>query len=111
MEDSIKLMTRKHAFENKVLPWRRESVLKDIIPNQPGIYFFYGPGGQLLYTGHASRLRHRLQSYYQKDCFDTHKTKPDLRRFISYVRFDVMPKKQAMKKENEVKKYALFNFK
>jgi predicted GIY-YIG superfamily endonuclease len=99
-----------YPYENVILPWERQNVLKGKVPNKPGIYFFYGPNGQLLYTGHASKLRHRVQSYYQEDDFSAHSTKDDLRPHIQWYRFDVMPKKQAMKKERQVKKHALFNF-
>ena len=100
-----------YPYENVILPWERQNVLKGKVPNKPGIYFFYGPQGQLLYTGHASKLRHRVQSYYQEDDFNVHKSKPLLRDHIEFYRFDVMPKQQAMKKEKQVKKNALFNYK
>jgi excinuclease UvrABC nuclease subunit len=101
---------KQFPYENVILPWERQNVLKGKVPNKPGIYFFYGPQGQLLYTGHASKLRHRVQSYYQKDDFGEHKTKPSLRSHIEFFRYDIMPRQSAMKKEREVKKHALFNY-
>jgi excinuclease UvrABC nuclease subunit len=104
------MVKKKYPYENKVLPWKRENVLKGRIPNKPGIYFFYGPQGQLLYTGHASKLRHRVQSYYQNDDFSEHRTKPTLRQHITYYRYDVMPKTAAQKRERAIKKVAMFNY-
>jgi len=100
----------RYKYENKILPWKRENVLKGKVPNYPGIYFFYGPQGQLLYTGHAGKMRHRLQSYYQDDCFKEHRTKENLRKAIAYFRYDLMPEKQAKIKEKLTKKHAFFNY-
>jgi excinuclease UvrABC nuclease subunit len=99
-----------HRNENKIMSWKRDNVLKDDVPNYPGIYYFYGPQGQLLYTGHAHKMRHRLQSYYQQDCFRTHPSKQTLRSHIKYFRYDLMPVVKARAKERLTKKHALFNF-
>ena len=38
----------------------------DHLPNQPGVYFFSGKGGEALYVGKASNLRSRVRSYFQE---------------------------------------------
>ena len=66
--------------------FNRENVAK--VKNQAGNYYFYGSTGNLLYCGFSAVLRHRLQSYYQKDDFSEHPTKRPLRpriRFFSVV--------------------------
>ena len=42
----------------------KEKVLK--IPALPGVYFFLGDGGSVLYIGKASNLKKRIASYFQK---------------------------------------------
>ncbi|PJE51452.1 MAG: hypothetical protein COV29_00490 [Candidatus Yanofskybacteria bacterium CG10_big_fil_rev_8_21_14_0_10_36_16] len=37
------------------------------IPNSPGVYFFKGRNGQVLYIGKASNLKNRLNSYKKND--------------------------------------------
>jgi excinuclease ABC subunit C len=37
------------------------------LPNQPGVYFFYGAKHQLLYIGKATSLRNRVRSYFAPD--------------------------------------------
>jgi DNA polymerase III epsilon subunit family exonuclease len=36
-------------------------------PTRPGVYFFRGPGGQVLYVGRARDLRARLRSYFRSE--------------------------------------------
>lgn len=94
----------------KTLVFKRENLLKNKIPNKPGIYRFYNRNGTLLYVGHASRLRHRLQSYNERDCYNTHPTKKQLRNHIHKVVFRVMPRQKAQKIERRVKNGTKFNF-
>jgi len=93
------------------LPWCRDCLLKAELPNKPGVYFLYGKNGQLLYTGHASRLRHRLQSYWQVDDFGVHPTKDGLRGKIGSFAFVVMPEQKARFIEKRVKYILPHNFK
>ncbi len=37
------------------------------IPNTPGVYFFHGIRGKILYIGKATTLRNRVQSYFTND--------------------------------------------
>lgn len=94
----------------KVLPWKKKYTYKPHVPNKPGLYAFYDTNGRLLYTGHASRLRHRIQSYRQDDCFSTHPTKRSLRPKIAKFKYEVMPEMKARVVEKKLKKKAKFNF-
>ena len=73
----------------------RSNVKKGIVPNKSGIYTIYNSKGKPIYTGHSRRLRHRIQSYYQKDCFKTHPTKRRLRGKSKFFSFRSMPIKRA----------------
>ena len=45
------------------------------LPEQPGIYLFKNPAGDILYVGKAAVLAHRVRSYFQKQADQTPKTK------------------------------------
>ena len=95
----------------KKLKFNQKNTLKGKIPNKPGIYFLFNDKDELLYTGHASRLRHRVQSYNQKDDFNAHPTKPHLRGKIDEYAYCVMPEKRARRFEKQFKLRSKFNFK
>lgn len=87
----------------KPMAWKRENCLKDKIPNKPGVYKFYNNRGQVIYVGHAKRLRHRVQTYYQKDNYYEHSSKLPLRPEIKKYSYKVMPYSQAKLYEKKVK--------
>lgn len=93
------------------LPWKQEYVKQGIVPNLPGLYAFFDGYNKMLYVGHASRLRHRLQSYYQKDCFEAHPTKRTLRSKIQFFAFKVENLNKAMALERNVKQGLRYNYK
>jgi len=93
----------------KKLKWNRENTLKHAVPNKPGYYKFYDKNGTFLYIGHAKKLRHRVQSYRQKDCFIEHNEKQTLRPKIASYSFKIMPKKKAMRLERRYKKKSKMN--
>lgn len=37
------------------------------LPERPGVYYFHGEGGALLYVGKSRNLRRRVQSHFQQD--------------------------------------------
>ena len=92
------------------LKWKKSNLCKGVVPNYPGLYKFFDRFNRLLYTGHSKRLRHRLQSYYQKDCFKTHPTKQTLRWHIDSFAFIVLPVVKARKIEKRIKHKAKFNY-
>src|SRR5699024_3834724 len=48
-----------------VPPARRRKVhLAERLPTGPGVYFFKGPGGEVLYVGTAKNLRRRVRPYF-----------------------------------------------
>jgi len=93
------------------LKWNRDNTLKGKVPNRPGIYRFYNRKGKLIYVGHTKKLRHRVQSYRQDDCFREHPTKNYLRGRIDAYSYNVMPEKRARKIEKKAKVNGKFNFK
>ena len=82
--------------------FNRENVNKE--SNKGGVYAFYDKNGKRIYAGRASGkvgepwgdnpnggrfrygLRHRLQSYYQKDDYSEHPTKESLRNDIEFYK-------------------------
>lgn len=47
---------------------------KKRIPQVPGVYFFVGSGGKILYIGKATSLRDRIRSYFTRDVATTRGT-------------------------------------
>jgi excinuclease ABC subunit C len=43
----------------------------DTLPEEPGVYFFKGSAGQILYIGKATSLRDRVRSYFAADVIKT----------------------------------------
>jgi len=41
------------------------------LPDQPGVYFFIGPKGKILYIGKATSIRDRVRSYFNADLLVT----------------------------------------
>src|SRR3989344_4346908 len=41
------------------------------LPESPGVYFFIGERGEILYIGKATSLRDRTASYFRRDLIDT----------------------------------------
>jgi len=41
------------------------------LPDTPGVYFFRGRGGKILYVGKATSLKSRVRSYFSKDITET----------------------------------------
>lgn len=73
--------------------------------NRPGVYKFYNRNKDVIYVGTAGHgkpeygVKHRLQSYQEKDCFREHPTKKQLRKGIHFYEVDHMPKRELKKSE------------
>lgn len=91
-----------------VVKFTKENVAK--VKNQPGNYYFYDCRGTLLYVGWSAILKHRLQSYYQKDDFSAHPTKKVLRSKIHAFTVHYRPKKKAQAVEMKMKGPARYKF-
>ena len=85
------------------LRFKRKNLLKGVVPNKAGLYKFYDKKGDLIYIGVARRLRHRVQSYHQKDKFDEHPTKKKLRPEIYKYEFKKLPLAKARIIEHKLK--------
>jgi excinuclease ABC subunit C len=49
-----------------------ENILKSAhLPDNPGVYYFIDPKGEILYIGRATSLRDRVRSYFADDLFAT----------------------------------------
>ena len=93
----------------RYLAWKDKNTKKGMIPNKPGIYRFYDKNHKMIYVGHAARLRHRVQSYNQDDCYKEHPTKKPLRPDIRYIYYNTMPVKKAQRIERKAKRNGKFN--
>lgn len=92
-----------------MIKWSRDNTLKHMVPNYPGVYTFYDKNRRLLYVGHASRLRHRIQSYREADPAYAHPTKVALRPKIAFYAYEAMPVDRAERIEKKIKKHAPYN--
>lgn len=45
------------------------------MPEKPGVYQYFDEQGRLIYVGKAKRLKHRVASYFNKDKYESAKTK------------------------------------
>ena len=74
------------------------------VKTKAGIYRIYPCNGKKpVYVGTSKNMRHRLQSYYQKDDFSVNKTKEDLRQQACKVTYKYLNIKQARKIEKKEK--------
>jgi len=80
------------------------------LENKSGIYKIYSCDNKLLYVGRSKIMKHRLQSYYQKDDFTVNRTKKPLRK-IKCKKFVVRytTDKKAREIEKKLKKNGRFN--
>jgi len=110
------IIVRKHLRKNRLVRkhkrrLKKGNVAKRDIPNVPGLYVLKDRKNKPIYIGSSKKLRHRLQSYYQKDDYKTHPTKKRLRNRAVYFSCRQMPIYQARKIEKASKKPLKFNFK
>lgn len=79
--------------------------------NNAGIYWFYDQNKNCIYVGISKVMKHRLQSYYQVDCFKEHPTKKTLRSKIRYYRVEYTEFYKARRKEEKAKEKYKYNYK
>jgi excinuclease ABC subunit C len=95
---------------NCMLRFTHKNTLKPKVPSKSGVYEFYDQNRRLLYVGHAHNLRHRIQSYHEKDDLNAHPTKANLRPRIAYYAYEAMPVEHAQRVEKNIKKHAPYNY-
>jgi len=71
----------------------RANDLKQIaLPDEPGVYFFIGLNGKVLYIGKATSLRDRVRSYFNTDVIKSRgpliKVMVDLAYSVDYIKAD-----------------------
>lgn len=54
-------------FKKPSLPIHLEQSVIDAIPNRPGVYYFFGEDGALLYVGKSKQLRTRVNAHFSAD--------------------------------------------
>ena len=68
---------------------RRRHLLSqaEMMPDQPGVYLFRGPAGEVLYVGKAQSLRARVRSYFQASRPSDHRkgTMVELAANLEYI--------------------------
>lgn len=85
-----------------------------VVPKESGAYELYSNDGQLLYVGVATKgkyanLRHRIESYKEKDDFTQHPTKKELRPKVKEFSYAIVPISQARRIERADKGNTEFN--
>lgn len=81
------------------------------VSNTEGNYYLYNKKGKRIYAGHSRVLRHRLQSYIEKDMFDVHPTKKKLRNDAYCFTVTYRPVEDARAIERRIKKGLPYNYK
>ena len=86
----------------------KNEYLKNIVsnlPEEPGIYQFFGKTGTIIYIGKAKRLKRRVSSYFNKN-HDRHKTAILVRNIVDIKYIVVETEQDALILENNlIKKY------
>ena len=72
------------------------------LPEQPGVYQFYGSGGHLLYIGKAKNLRKRVSSYFTKKNFESFKVKVLVKKVDNIKHIVVNSESDALLLENNL---------
>lgn len=60
---------RRRTWAKSISEWHSQSPTDTIaeIPASPGVYYFWGEKGELLYVGKSIKLRERVQSHFSSD--------------------------------------------
>jgi excinuclease UvrABC nuclease subunit len=92
------------------IPLNKDGI--DQVENTPGIYRIYSSrrSREPVYVGSSKVMKHRLQSYYQKDDYSVNRTKRPLRPHANFVTYDHTTIAKARKIEKSEKKKTKYNF-
>ena len=90
--------------------FNKENVSK--VKNESGVYDLYGEDchGPPIYVGVSHMLKHRLESYYEKDDGNAHPTKRRLRGEIKSFTYRYVPFEEAQHIEHMQKHFTKFNY-
>lgn len=97
---------------SKPLPFSKENISQ--VPDATGVYIFIDKKDTPIYIGRTinkdySGLKHRLQSYYEKDDFDVHPTKAELRPHIVKFTYRKTTEQGAREMEMKLKEHMKYN--
>lgn len=83
-------------------------ILKEL-PKNPGVYQYFDATGKLIYVGKAKNLKNRVSSYFNKDSYDSGKTRllvkqiRDIKFIIVETEFDALLLENSLIKEHQPK--------
>lgn len=81
------------------------------LKNKSGVYRIYSDdSSKAVYVGSSKQLKHRLQSYHEKDDYNVNRTKRALRPHADKFTYDYVPIKRAREIEKREKKNTRFNY-
>ena len=82
-----------------------QTLLK-LLPDKPGVYQYFDSEGKILYVGKAKSLKKRVTSYFNKDHFDSGKTRVLVSKIVDIKTIVVDTELDALLLENNlIKKY------
>jgi excinuclease UvrABC nuclease subunit len=73
------------------------------LKNNPGLYYLHNCEGKKVYVGTSKIIKHRLQSYHEKDDFSVNRTKKKLRENLCFFDVQYMNIKKARNIEKQKK--------
>lgn len=74
------------------------------LKNNSGLYYLFDCSGKKVYVGTSKILKHRLQSYHEKDDYSVNRTKKNLRKDLCFFDSKYMNIDKARKIEKQKKK-------
>jgi excinuclease ABC subunit C len=73
-----------------------------LLPNQPGIYQYFDADGTIIYVGKAKNLKNRVGSYFNKQQYESSKTKLLVRKIVDIKYMVVETELDALLLENSL---------
>ncbi len=73
-----------------------------LLPNQPGIYQYFDSEGTIIYVGKAKSLKNRVSSYFNKQQYESSKTKLLVRKIVDIKYIVVETELDALLLENSL---------